>query len=115
MQEAQLVGIDHSFQMFVQGFNANFRTMANAVAHAMTYENTRQKAANEKLKDVVVELVKLKISSGDVLMQVSARVTYCMFNSLNGTVNLFVLEYGTSSRTYNGRTSHFGETCSLND
>nr|GEV29051.1 hypothetical protein [Tanacetum cinerariifolium] len=48
-------------------FNANFGTMANAVAHAMTYENTRQKAANEKLKDVLVELMKLKISSGDVL------------------------------------------------
>ncbi|GKA18428.1 hypothetical protein Tco_0698343 [Tanacetum coccineum] len=50
-------------------FNANFGTMANAVAHAMTDENTRQKAANEKLKDVLVELMKLKISSGDVLHQ----------------------------------------------
>nr|GEU67681.1 hypothetical protein [Tanacetum cinerariifolium] len=38
--EAQLEGIDHTFQMFVQGFNANFGTMANAVAHAMTHENT---------------------------------------------------------------------------
>ncbi|GKA50215.1 Myb/SANT-like domain-containing protein [Tanacetum coccineum] len=66
-QEARLEGIDHTFQMFVQGFNANFGTMANAVAHAMTDENTRQKAANEKLKDVLVELMKLKISSGDVL------------------------------------------------
>nr|GEW45467.1 hypothetical protein [Tanacetum cinerariifolium] len=66
-QEAQLEGIDHSFQMFVQGLNANFGTMENVVAHAMTDENTRQKAANENLKDVLVELMKLKISSGNVL------------------------------------------------
>ncbi|GKA10252.1 hypothetical protein Tco_0689685 [Tanacetum coccineum] len=61
--EIQLEGIDHSFQMFVQGFNANFGTMANVVAHSMTDENMRQKAASEKLKDCLDELVKLKIST----------------------------------------------------
>ena len=42
--------------------------MANSVAHAMSDENNRQKAANEKLKDGVAELVKLKLSSGDLLL-----------------------------------------------
>ncbi|GJZ28356.1 hypothetical protein Tco_0573003 [Tanacetum coccineum] len=50
---AQLEGINHSFQMFVQGFNANFRTMANAVANAMTDDNNRKKAKSEQLKDVL--------------------------------------------------------------
>nr|GEW66612.1 hypothetical protein [Tanacetum cinerariifolium] len=49
-QEVELEGIDRSFQMFVQGFNANFGNMENAVAHSMTDENMRQKATSEKLK-----------------------------------------------------------------
>ncbi|GKD56871.1 Myb/SANT-like domain-containing protein [Tanacetum coccineum] len=47
-------GGDNLGEPWSNGFNANFGTMANAVAHAMTDENTRQKAANEKLKDVLV-------------------------------------------------------------
>lgn len=65
--ESQLEGINHSFQMFVQGFNANFGTMANAVANAMTDDNNRKKAKSEQLKDVLEELAKLDIPSGDVL------------------------------------------------
>ncbi|GJU74823.1 Myb/SANT-like domain-containing protein [Tanacetum coccineum] len=65
--ESQLEGINHSFQMFVQGFNANFGTMANAVANAMTDDNNRKKAKSEQLKDLLDELTKLDISSGDVL------------------------------------------------
>ncbi|GJR57877.1 hypothetical protein Tco_1500039 [Tanacetum coccineum] len=65
--ESQLEGINHSFQMFVQGFNANFGTMTNVVANAMTDDNNRKKAKSEQLKDVLVELAKLDISSGDVL------------------------------------------------
>ncbi|PWA80140.1 myb/SANT-like domain-containing protein [Artemisia annua] len=65
--ESQLEGINHSFQMFVQGFNANFGTMANAVANAMTDDNNRKKAKSKQLKDVLDELEKLDISSGDVL------------------------------------------------
>ncbi|GKB08043.1 hypothetical protein Tco_0836327 [Tanacetum coccineum] len=61
--ETQLEGINHSFQTFVKGFNANFGTMANA----MTDDNMRKKAASEKLKDVLDELMKLDIPSGDVL------------------------------------------------
>ncbi|PWA73304.1 myb/SANT-like domain-containing protein [Artemisia annua] len=56
-------GIDHSFQMFVKGFNANFATIANA----MTDDNNRQKVASEKLKDVLAELVRLKIPTLSVL------------------------------------------------
>nr|GEV73809.1 hypothetical protein [Tanacetum cinerariifolium] len=47
-------------------FNANFRTMTNVVANAMTYDNNR-KAKSEQLKDLLDELMKLDISSGDVL------------------------------------------------
>ncbi|PWA40378.1 myb/SANT-like domain-containing protein [Artemisia annua] len=65
--QSQLEGINHSFQMFVQGFNANFGTMANAVANAMTDDNNRKKAKSEQLKDVLDELTKLDISSSDVL------------------------------------------------
>ncbi|GKD03492.1 Myb/SANT-like domain-containing protein [Tanacetum coccineum] len=65
--ETQLEGINHSFQTFVEGFNANFGTMANAVANAMTEDNMRKKAESEKLKDVLDELMKLDIPSGDVL------------------------------------------------
>lgn len=65
--ETQLQGIDHSFQTFVEGFNTNFGKMANAVAHAMTDDNMRKKAESEKLKDVLDELMKLDIPSGDVL------------------------------------------------
>ncbi|PWA41190.1 myb/SANT-like domain-containing protein [Artemisia annua] len=65
--ESQLEGINHSFQMFVQGFNANFGTMANAVANAMTDDNNRKKAKSEQLKDVLVELSKLEIPNCDVL------------------------------------------------
>ncbi|GJR49249.1 hypothetical protein Tco_1399770 [Tanacetum coccineum] len=65
--ETQLEGINHSFQTFVEGFNANFGTMANAVANAMTDDNMSKKAASEKLKDVLDELMKLDIPSGDVL------------------------------------------------
>ena len=61
--EARLEGIDHSFQMFVKGFNANFATIANA----MTDDNNRQKVASEKLKDVLAELVRLKIPTLSVL------------------------------------------------
>nr|GEW86909.1 hypothetical protein [Tanacetum cinerariifolium] len=67
LQEVELEGIDRSFQMLVQGFNANFGTMENVVAHSMTDENMRQKATSEKLKDYLDKLVKLKISTGDVL------------------------------------------------
>lgn len=49
--------------MFVKGFNANFANIAND----MTDDNQRQKVASEKLKDVLVELVKLKIPAVDVL------------------------------------------------
>ena len=45
--QSQLEGINHSFQMFVQGFNANFGTMANAVANAMTDDNNRKKTKSE--------------------------------------------------------------------
>nr|GEW20957.1 myb/SANT-like domain-containing protein [Tanacetum cinerariifolium] len=65
--DTQLEGINHSFQTFIEGFNANFGTMANAVAHAMTDDNMRKKAASEKLKDVLDELMKLDFPSGDVL------------------------------------------------
>ncbi|GKA65913.1 Myb/SANT-like domain-containing protein [Tanacetum coccineum] len=65
--ESQLEGINHSFQMFVQGFNANFGTMANVVANAMTDDNNRKKAKSEQLKDALDELTKLNIPSGDVL------------------------------------------------
>ncbi|PWA81737.1 myb/SANT-like domain-containing protein [Artemisia annua] len=61
--EAHLEGIDQSFQMFVKGFNANFATIANA----MTDDNIRQKVASEKLKDVLVELARLKIPTLSVL------------------------------------------------
>nr|GEU31477.1 myb/SANT-like domain-containing protein [Tanacetum cinerariifolium] len=49
------------------GFNTNFGKMANDVANFMTDANMREKAASEKLKDVLDELVKLDIPSGDVL------------------------------------------------
>nr|GEY99739.1 myb/SANT-like domain-containing protein [Tanacetum cinerariifolium] len=65
--EARLEGIDDSFQMFVQGFNTNFGTMANAVANSMNDDNMRQKAASEKMKVVLSELMKLNLPSGDVL------------------------------------------------
>lgn len=65
--EARLEGIDQSFRMFVQGFNTNFGTMANAVANAMNDDNIRQKAKSEKMKDVLAELMKLNLPSGDVL------------------------------------------------
>ncbi|GKE28235.1 hypothetical protein Tco_1443619 [Tanacetum coccineum] len=65
--ESQLEGINHSLQMCVQGFDANFRTMANVVANAMTDDNNRKKAKSEQLKDVLDELTKLNIPSGDVL------------------------------------------------
>ncbi|PWA73222.1 myb/SANT-like domain-containing protein [Artemisia annua] len=61
--ESQQEGINHPFQMFVQGFNANFGTIANA----MTYDNNRRKAKSEQLKDVPKELAKLDIPSGNVL------------------------------------------------
>ncbi|GKA62527.1 hypothetical protein Tco_0762046 [Tanacetum coccineum] len=48
-------------------FNANFGTMENDVANAMTDDNNRKKAKSEQLKDVLVELTKLDISSGNVL------------------------------------------------
>nr|GEU60503.1 hypothetical protein [Tanacetum cinerariifolium] len=51
----------------VTGFNANFETMANVVANAMTDDNNRKKAKSEQLKDVLAELTKLDISSGNVL------------------------------------------------
>ncbi|GKD46662.1 hypothetical protein Tco_1271307 [Tanacetum coccineum] len=50
-----------------EGFNANFGTMANVVANAMTDDNNRKKAKTEQLKDVLDELTKLNIPSGDVL------------------------------------------------
>nr|GEW69279.1 myb/SANT-like domain-containing protein [Tanacetum cinerariifolium] len=65
--ESQLEGINHSFQMFVQGFLANFGTMTDVVANAMTDDNNRKKAKSKQLKDVLVELTKLDISSGNVL------------------------------------------------
>ncbi|GKA87776.1 hypothetical protein Tco_0809540 [Tanacetum coccineum] len=49
------------------GFNANFGTMANVVANAMTNDNNYKKAKSEQLKDLLVEITKLDISSGDVL------------------------------------------------
>ncbi|GJR51815.1 hypothetical protein Tco_1402336 [Tanacetum coccineum] len=87
--------------MFVQGVNANFGTMANAVAHSMTDEKMRQKVASEKLKDCLYELVKLKISTGDVLHAGSKS---------------FVLESGTSSSDLIwAKLDIFGESCSSND
>ncbi|GJV94625.1 hypothetical protein Tco_1546202 [Tanacetum coccineum] len=65
--EARLEGIDDSFRMFIQGFNTNFGTMANVVASSMNDDNMRQKAASEKMKDVLAELMKLNLPSGDVL------------------------------------------------
>lgn len=57
----------HSFKTFIQGFNANFATMANVVANAMTNDVNRQKVASEKTKDLLDELMKLNIPSGDIL------------------------------------------------
>ncbi|GJR03184.1 Myb/SANT-like domain-containing protein [Tanacetum coccineum] len=65
--ESPLEDINNSFQMFVQGFNANFGTMANALANAIKNDNNRKKAKSEQLKDVLDELTKLNIPSGDVL------------------------------------------------
>ncbi|GKB01445.1 Myb/SANT-like domain-containing protein [Tanacetum coccineum] len=65
--EARLEGIDDTFRMFVQGFNTNFGTMENAVANSMNDDNMHQKAASKKMKDVLVELMKLNLPSGDVL------------------------------------------------
>lgn len=61
--------------MFVQGFNANFGTMANVVANAMTNDNNHKKAKYEQLKDVLAELAKLDISSCDVLHAVEVYAT----------------------------------------
>nr|GEW77890.1 myb/SANT-like domain-containing protein [Tanacetum cinerariifolium] len=66
-REARLEGIGDSFRMFVQGFNTNFGTMANVVAKSMNDDNMRQKASSEKMKDVLAELMKLNLPSGDVL------------------------------------------------
>ncbi|GJX50354.1 hypothetical protein Tco_0277199 [Tanacetum coccineum] len=65
--ESKLEGINLSFQMFVQGFNANFGTMANVVVDAMTDDNNNKKAKSKQLKDLINELMKPNILSGNVL------------------------------------------------
>ncbi|KAI3796004.1 hypothetical protein L1987_38665 [Smallanthus sonchifolius] len=63
---ARLDEIDNSFRAFVEGFNANFATMANLVTNTMTDDNMRQKTASEKLKNVIDEIMKFNLSSDDV-------------------------------------------------
>ncbi|KAG6487574.1 hypothetical protein ZIOFF_056162 [Zingiber officinale] len=50
------------FRTFVDGFNANFATIANVMAE----ENLREKIASERMKDVIAELMNLSLPSGDV-------------------------------------------------
>ncbi|CAI9102460.1 OLC1v1000736C1 [Oldenlandia corymbosa var. corymbosa] len=59
---AQLQDINTGFRTFVEGFNSNFATMANA----MVEENLREKSAAERMKDVVLELMNIGLPSGDV-------------------------------------------------
>ncbi|GJR15563.1 hypothetical protein Tco_0798215 [Tanacetum coccineum] len=48
-------------------FNANFGTMANVVVDAMTDDNNNKKAKSKQLKDLINELMKPNILSGNVL------------------------------------------------
>ncbi|GJY58531.1 hypothetical protein Tco_0458423 [Tanacetum coccineum] len=83
--------------------------MANAVANAMIDDNMRKKAASEKLKVVLDELMKLDFPSGDVLhageIFAANKDKMDLFMSLPKTLQApYVLKLiGLSS----------GETCSL--
>ncbi|KAG6488312.1 hypothetical protein ZIOFF_057080 [Zingiber officinale] len=54
--------MNNGFHTFVDGFNANFATIANV----MVEENLREKMASERMKDVIAELMNLSLPSGDV-------------------------------------------------
>ncbi|KAG6536531.1 hypothetical protein ZIOFF_001589 [Zingiber officinale] len=58
----QLQDMNNGFRTFVDGFNANFATIANV----MVEENLREKMASERMKDVIAELMNLGLPSGDV-------------------------------------------------
>ncbi|KAG6492673.1 hypothetical protein ZIOFF_047638 [Zingiber officinale] len=58
----QLQDMNNGFHTFVDGFNANFATIANV----MVEENLREKIASERMKDVIAELMNLGLPSGDV-------------------------------------------------
>ncbi|KAG6516758.1 hypothetical protein ZIOFF_027232 [Zingiber officinale] len=58
----QLQDMNNGFHTFVDGFNANFATIANVMAE----EILREKMASERMKDVITELMNLSLPSGDV-------------------------------------------------
>lgn len=50
----------------IKAFNANFESITNAATNAATEDNLRQKVASEKLKEVIVEIMKLNLTNEDI-------------------------------------------------
>ncbi|GJU96628.1 Myb/SANT-like domain-containing protein [Tanacetum coccineum] len=50
----------------IKAFNANFESITNAVTNAATEDNAREKMASEKLKEVIVEIMKLNLTNEDI-------------------------------------------------
>nr|GFB80542.1 hypothetical protein [Tanacetum cinerariifolium] len=52
----------------IKAFNANFESITNGVTNAATEDNAREKMASEKLKEVIVEIMKLNLTNEDIFM-----------------------------------------------
>nr|GEX81629.1 hypothetical protein [Tanacetum cinerariifolium] len=50
----------------IKAFNANFESITNAVTNAATEDNARETMASEKLKEVIVEIMKLNLTNEDI-------------------------------------------------
>ncbi|GJT05707.1 nucleotide-binding alpha-beta plait domain-containing protein [Tanacetum coccineum] len=50
----------------IKAFNANFESITNAVTNAATEDNAREKMASEKLKEVIVEIMKHNLTNEDI-------------------------------------------------
>ncbi|GJZ05189.1 hypothetical protein Tco_0538464 [Tanacetum coccineum] len=50
----------------IKAFNANYESITNAAINAVTEDNAREKMASEKLKEVIVEIMKLNLTNEDI-------------------------------------------------